>query len=329
MPRKQPVATASRDDGLIANIALLYYKEGLNQSEIAKRTGLSRATIVNYLRDARESGIVDIRVQGRTMSQAPEARALRDKFELDDVYIADAGTGLDGSEPDPEESLRQTARVAASAFRDIVKPGDRIGVAWGQTMKLMADNLAPEQLPGAEVCQIIGAMDTTRLLATETCAIEIASKIGAVCHTLHTPAVLSSQELAASLRQEPTIRTQLDRLGRLDCIFTSVGNLDPTGHLVTSGIVPREDLGDVVAGGGVGFVCSLFLDAQGQPLALPLNDRMIAASVSDIQSVPRKVIAVSGASKRDATLAALKGRFATHLIIDRSLAKAILADTSG
>lgn len=303
---------------------MLYYKEGLNQGEIARRTGISRATVVNYLREARERGIVDIRVQGKPMTQSHEARDLRDRFGLEDVYVADTG--------DPDDApanLRQTARVAASAFFDIVSPGDRIGVAWGQTMTLMADDLSEHAVPGSEVCQIIGAMDTTRILATEACAIEIASKIGAVCHTLHAPARLASADLARALRGEPTIRAQLERLRSLDCLFTSVGDLNETAHLLTSGIITPDDLEEIRAKGGVSFICSRVLDRDGACIELDLYDRLIAAGLEDIRRPKSRVVVVSGQNKVEPVLAALRGGFVSHLIADTPVARALLASGAG
>ena len=61
------VAHSAKDENYLANIALLYYQEGLNQGQIADRLGLSRATIVNYLKEGRDRGIVDIRVNGESL----------------------------------------------------------------------------------------------------------------------------------------------------------------------------------------------------------------------------------------------------------------------
>jgi DNA-binding transcriptional regulator LsrR (DeoR family) len=61
------VAYSTKDENYLANIALLYYQEGLNQGQIADRLGLSRATIVNYLKEGRDRGIVDIRVNGESL----------------------------------------------------------------------------------------------------------------------------------------------------------------------------------------------------------------------------------------------------------------------
>ena len=50
----RPAFNSSRNDHLLANVALLYYGEGLTQNEIATRMGVSRASVVNYLRERSE-----------------------------------------------------------------------------------------------------------------------------------------------------------------------------------------------------------------------------------------------------------------------------------
>ena len=92
-------------------------------------------------------------------------------------------------------SLRHTARVAALALHDIINPG----TCWelhGETIKLIGEQLPNRGIPNTEVCQVIGSMESDRLLSAEDCAIQIANKIGAQCHTLHAPAILSSSSLA-------------------------------------------------------------------------------------------------------------------------------------
>ncbi len=55
-------------NSVLTNVALLYSGEGLTQSEIAKRMNVSRATVVNQLRESRELGIVDIRICGEALA---------------------------------------------------------------------------------------------------------------------------------------------------------------------------------------------------------------------------------------------------------------------
>lgn len=314
-----PTSLQPRDDSLLANVALLYYQEGLNQGEIAKRIGVSRATIINYLRESRERGIVDIRVQGEALSVSKESRELCRLYNLEDAYIAD--TGL---EEDPKLTLRQTARTAASAIHNILEPGDKIGVAWGETVKLLADYLPHREIPTSQVCQVIGSMDTDRLPAAETCAIQIAKRLGAVCHTLHAPAVLSSAQLAQSLRMEPAIKIQLDRLDTLDAIITSVGDLGESTHLVTSGIIGLEDLAQIKSAGGAGFICSCFVDKQGNYISFPLENRMIAIGLEGIRRTPKRIVVASGHNKANAVQAVIQGGFVTHAVLSKSLAQELL-----
>lgn len=43
-------------ENAVTEVAWLYYHDGLNQKDIAEALGISRATVVNYLQEARERG---------------------------------------------------------------------------------------------------------------------------------------------------------------------------------------------------------------------------------------------------------------------------------
>lgn len=309
----------SKDEGYLANIALLYYQEGLNQSDIAKRFGVSRATIINHLRESKERGIVDIRVSGKALHTSQMSRELKDKYKLSDAYIAYLGDSKDD-----KENSRHTARVAAQAFFNIVNEDDIIGVAWGETVKLISQELPNRVINNTHVCQVIGSMESDRMLSAEDCAIQIANKLGAECHTLHAPAVLSSEMLALSLRQEPAIAKQLERLSCLDVLLTSVGDLSAETHVVSSGILSEPELDKITHEGAVAFICSSFIDSSGSNLPFSLQKRMIAIPFPDIIKTPKRIMVASGLKKLKAVKAALKGGLVTHAILDSDLASKLL-----
>ena len=58
---------ARRRDYLI-RVAQLYYQDGLSQAAVARTLGISRPTVSNLLKECRESGIVEIRIQSPTSS---------------------------------------------------------------------------------------------------------------------------------------------------------------------------------------------------------------------------------------------------------------------
>lgn len=47
---------------LLCEIAHLYYVEDMNQQEIAKKLNVGRSSIARYLTEAKEQGIVQIRI---------------------------------------------------------------------------------------------------------------------------------------------------------------------------------------------------------------------------------------------------------------------------
>jgi deoxyribonucleoside regulator len=310
-------------EALIANVAILYYGEGLTQGEIAKRMKVSRATIVNMLRESRERGIVQIRVEGRTLSGSNLAHDLREKFCLTDVYIARSAP--EGDTDDPKCTLSHLARVAAMAFLDILEPGDRVGIAWGETILAVSNELPHSPSENIEVCQMIGSMNSTRVSASETCAIQIANKLGARCFTLHAPAMVSTAELAHLFRTEPTINTQLDRLRSLDLTMASIGDVSDSTHLVAAGVARQDELRAARKAGAVGVICCRYINAKGSPLPMAPDDRLIAADLQTLRRARKRLLVVCGTDREAAVRAAIAGGLATHLCVDQTLAERLLA----
>lgn len=325
MPRDNTSkAGGNPKDMILANVALLYYGEGLNQSEIAKRMDVSRATVVNMLRDSRERGIVEIRVKGQMLSSSSLSSDLCEKYGLQDVYIS--RTHAVGSKKVPrQEMLDQLGRVAAMALMDIVQPGDTVGVAWGETIKAVSAATPRQSTADVTICQMIGSMVSDRVPASEDCTIRIASRMDARCFTLHAPAALSSAKLADQLRQEPMIATQLGRLKTLDLAVYSVGNTQGETHIVAAGIATADELDQAVSNGAKGVVCCRFIDADGQHVALPSDDRTIAIDIDELRATSRKFLVAGGLNRTDAVRAALAGDLVTHLCVDEALAISLLS----
>ncbi len=309
-------------EALIANIAILYYGEGLTQGEIAKRMKVSRATIVNMLRESRERGIVQVRVDGRTLSGSNLAHVLREKFGLDDVYIARSASSSAGNSD--RTALVHLARVAAMAFLDVLEPGDRVGVAWGETVLAVSNEMPHSPSEKVEVCQLIGSMNSTRVPASETCTIQIANKLGAKCFTLHAPAMVANADLAHVFRTEPTIHAQLERLKSLDLTMASIGNVADSTHLAAAGMARKDELQAARKAGAVGVICCRYINAKGETLHMAPDDRLIAADVPTLRSARKRLLVVCGTDREAAVRAAIAGGLATHLCVDQALAERLL-----
>jgi DNA-binding transcriptional regulator LsrR (DeoR family) len=314
-----------RGEYQLATTAMLYYKDGLTQNEIAKRLGVSRATVINHLRLAREHGIVDIRINGSSFSTNKLSKDIKARFGLEDVYIASIFDNGSSVEINSEENVvRKVARVAAMALCEIVSPNDVLGVAWGKTIQLLAEELPSLSKPGLSVLQMIGSMKSPLLVAAETCAINISRRFGADCYTLHAPAILTTSALANALRAEPTIKMQLEQLSGMNKTLFSVGSCLPRTHLLQSGIASSDDLDWYIKNGAVGIICGRFIDKKGDQVVGPLDERMIGVALDQLKAAETGILVISGQHKLDATLAAIRGGFATHLVLDEPTGKEFL-----
>ncbi|MDA4845072.1 sugar-binding transcriptional regulator [Hoeflea poritis] len=323
--KKSDIRRALHQDSVLANTAILYYKEGLTQNEIALRLGVSRQTVINYLRLAREQNIVDIRINGASFTVSNTSRDLRAKYKLADVYIA--GLTADGDSADvayKAQINRQVAQVGAMALHEILQPGELVGIAWGETIYHLANEAPYRIIEDLTVCQIIGSMTTPLVMTAEGCAISLASRLGAECHTLHAPAILTSVDLAEALRNEPVIREQLERLKTIDRSVFSVGNCDSDTPIVQSAITTDEEFDWYRARGAVGVLCGRFIDSSGTHIKGPMDGRMIGIDLSCLKERANGILVAGGPAKFDAISATLNGGYVSHLVTDERTAQALL-----
>ena len=105
----------------MVTVSELYYKDGRTQQDIAERLGISRATVINYLKQSRDQGLVEIKIKGSAYQGSELELELRRKYALKEVYI----TNTDHKRTAHEAHL-STARLAAKALEGLLKNGDRI-----------------------------------------------------------------------------------------------------------------------------------------------------------------------------------------------------------
>ena len=301
-------------------VAWLYYHDGRNQQEIAAALGISRATVVNYLQEAREAGLIRITLAAPAFTTHRLALALTERFGLAGAYVVpDEGA-------DAEESFQRVVRGAALWLPDLLEPGDLLGLAWGRTVYELAELVEPQQIEDLTVLQLVGSMATPYGFTAEACSTRLAQRMGALCLNLHAPAIISRAELAAELRDEPILRAQLDQLNRVNKLLFSVGTADADSHIVSSGLASRDDLAWHVAQGAVGVICGRFVDAEGRQVRGAMEERMIAVPLEHLVGLDMGILVTPGLDKVAASRAAIRGGYVTHLVTATSVAEALLAE---
>jgi len=316
-PRQRAPGRRSGESAVI-EAAWLYYHEGCNQSDIAARLGLSRASVVNYLQAAREQGLVRISLDSGAFTTHRLAAALCERFALSAAYVVPDG-GLDA-----EGRFHRVVRGAAEWLPELLGPGQRLGLAWGRTMYSLAEATARRPVANLTILQLVGSMATPYGFTSEACSTRLASRLGAGCVNLHAPAILSNAELAAALRAEPIIARQLTELERVRSFLFSVGTVTPDSHIVGSGVATLEELDWYVARGATAVLCGRFIDAAGQAIPGPLDARMIGIDLARMVRPELGLMVTPGSDKTDASRAAIRGGYVTHMVTSTGIAEALL-----
>jgi deoxyribonucleoside regulator len=322
MTRRRNLAQVSGENAVI-QVAWMYYQDGLNQQDIAQALGISRATVVNYLQEARETGLIRITLAAPAFTTHRLAQDLCERFGLTAAYvIPDEGAGA-------EEAFLRVVRGAANWLLDLIAPGDRLGVAWGRTVYELAEIVEARPVEDLTVLQLVGSMATPYGFTAEACSTRLAQRLGARCLNLHAPAILSRAALAADLREEPILKAQLDQLETVTKLLFSVGTATAESHIVLSGLATRADLDWHVARGAIGVICGRFIDAMGQQVPGPMEDRMIGIPLPRLVGLDMGILVTPGLDKVEATRAAIRGGYVTHLVTATTVAEALLATGQG
>lgn len=305
---------------IVVEAAWLYYHEGLNQSVIAERLGVSRATVVNYLQEARTKGYVKTALADSVFTEHHRALELSKRFGLQASYVV-----YDGR--DDDETLKRVARGAAEWLPQLLAPSDKLGVAWGQTIYKVAEACETNRAFDLEVIQLVGSMLTPYGFSSDSCSTILADRLSAKCVNLHTPAILTSDALAENLRNEPIIKSQLDRIATCNKAIFAAGSCDIDSHIVSSGIATLDDLAAYRNAGAVGVICGRFVDCDGRPVAGDLNNRIMGVELENLKGLDLGLLVSIGKEKVKPMLAAIRGGYVTHLVTSLSTAEIMLAST--
>jgi len=319
-PAKDPDHRATRQDETIIEAAWCYYHEGLNQNEIAQRLGVSRASVVNYLAEARRRDYVRISLDTGIFRGSALASRLKAAYGLTEALVVTQG--------DPDRAPERVIRAAADWLPQLLSPGDRLGVAWGETIYRLAEAAPPVPVPDLTVVQLLGSRPASLGFAAEACSANLARRLDALCINLHAPLLLSDQDLCARLKAEPVVAEQLEAVATCNKVVFAAGTCTDDSHIARTGLLSAEDLARQRDAGATGVICGQLIDSEGRPMLSGNEDRMIGVTLAQMAAKPAGILVAAGADRVAATRAALRGGYATHLATSSDIAAQLLEDTA-
>ncbi|WP_192363522.1 sugar-binding transcriptional regulator [Mesorhizobium mediterraneum] len=294
---------------MLHTVAKLHYEAEMSQVDIARRLGVSTATISRLLQRARVEGIVRIEVldlatpEGIT-TQLVEGLQLRDAAVIE-TPAAGALTALAA----PLGALLKQAELTA---------GSVVAIGWGRAIREVIQAGLP-RIPGVLTVAATGGMqqqaphfqinEFVRLAAEE---------FGGTPHFIHAP-YLPSSELREVFLGDAAIRDSVALWDRTDVAIVGIG----LPHAINPPEASAATLSEQALFHAAGDVIRHYFDAEGTLIPWEGEGRMIAMSPAQLRAVPLS-IGVAASEKAMAIIGAVRAGLINALVTDTKTAQAIL-----
>ncbi|MCR4403346.1 MAG: sugar-binding transcriptional regulator [Firmicutes bacterium] len=311
----------SFDKRVLHEIAHQYYELERTQEEIARSLGMSRSQVSRALKQARDAGIVLLKVIDPDVDYSDLARALKERFDLKDALVTG---GIDS----PRLLAQSLGRAAASYLARSVKDGSVIGVSWGATLREVATTLdgAVSASLKVTVVPLLGGLGQVAAdLQINELAARVAKSLGGVNLYLHAPSFVDTPAAKAAIMADSNIKRVVELWEHVDVALVGVGTFRPPSTLLERGGFPDAELRELRRMGAVGDMCMRFFDVHGSPLETPLNDRIIGVTLEELGRMKKVVAVAGGANKTEAILGALRSKVVDVIITDDAAARGVMS----
>ncbi len=317
--------------------AQLYYgklpnmSRPLTQGEIAKKLGISTSQVSYLLKEAYQEGLLESRIHApRSYILEGELVYTYQQFGLQQARVAI----VSGTE---YESIVIDAigDCAASFVEEELRPGMKVGISGGRTMRSMVEHITPNKLKGLKIYSVEsrGALE----VSANTIAANLAAKCedsevyGLTIPPLTSGSINDAQIVLDYLLSLPSISEAYDGLSSLDIAITGIATLlDPASSMKSAKYFEVDiKFIEEISKKAVGCIIWEFFDQKGRIVESDIHNRVLAIKLQQLQSMARspqkRVITVAGGKhKVEAIQAAIYGGFMDTLITDIETAEKLI-----
>ncbi len=293
--------------------ARMYYIDGKKQSEIAKHFNVSRPFVSRMLAEAKDEGIVDIKINVPEFDDAFFAEHLKRRYGLHDgIFVPD----------DNDKATNQALSLAAISLLDTLKTCN-LGVGWGHLIGAMVSYMANESAQDKTVrtvCPMIGnaGIAVRHYQSTDT-VLMFSKYLNAMPYFFNLPALPEDREERDVFCNTETYRQMLRQWSKIDTAFVNIGN-HPSVPDFASGARFGSLLREKKA---CGRLIAYFFNREGE---------IIESEQDFVMQIPLELLKkcknIVGLCSANTSLRALEGALSTgmftHLVARKTLVKSLL-----
>jgi DNA-binding transcriptional regulator LsrR (DeoR family) len=312
--RAEHKPTSAARASLMLQAAELYFLEDFSRAAIGEALGISRFRVARLLKEARETGLVNITLMRPDGLDPERAKRLQTDCGLDRAIVVPWS---------PESDLLQVlTEAAASYFVEHVEQSDILGLPSGRTAGRVARLITA--LPNCTIVQIAGVAAAASLWESPTETMRRVTQLTTgPSYPIFAPIVLSSLQAAETLRREPGIQDAYSFFPKLTKAMVAMAPWRP-GESMIHDSVSTEDQKFVSSFNPAVEVLANILDADGNQIVREFTDRSLAISLDLLRKVPDVIAVAGGESRHEAVLAAVRAKFINTLVTDSRTAQFII-----
>ncbi len=297
---------------LMTKVSWYYYIENMTQQKIGEVLDISRIRVIKLLEKARQTGIIQFKIREDWSDRMLIERQLISQYSLKDAFVIP--TSLN-----PDNTNETIAKAAAMYLSSRLSENNFINMGYGDTPGRILNNLATMTEHPITCISLTGGV-SYYLPNTESYV------FNAKLHLIPLPLLVSSKEMAAAMRNEPSVK-ELSRMVKLSgTSVVGIGGMDDSATIIQSGILGKNDFLYLKMRGAVGDILSHFIDKDGNLVQTGIEDRLISTSLEVMRNLENVVGVAAGPTKIAAIRAALNGGYLDVLITDEATAAALTAE---
>lgn len=305
---------------LLGEAAQLYYVEHYTQDRIARQLDLSRSNVSRMLKEARELGLVEIRVRPPLEVASDLGYELRSRLGLRECLVLSSRRGSSG----PEDASSALGAFGARFMQETIVDGDIIGVGWSNAVHGVVRSGHLREREGVTVVPLIGSLGSVPDLDGASTSGALARSLGAGVHFLQAPILVADRAVRDGLLRDKHIAGTLALARRADIMMAGVGTIDTDMGQYRAGYLDDESLGYIHANEAVGEICGSYFAVDGTRVPLEMNERTMGLGFEDLVRIPVRVAMGWGARKAPANIGAARAGLVNVLVTGEETAKEML-----
>ncbi len=302
----------------LTSVAIMKYKLGLSQAEIAKRMNVSSMTISRLLDTALNLGIIKISVETSIKENSELSQIIRDLYGLKDAVIVSSQMF--------EDSLTTIAKASANYLDLVVTDKDKLGIAAGRTLGNVLPFVRFPFITDSAKFEVIQLQGGSFIMGQSNPVTSIGyfvNRFSAKGFLLQQP-MYAPTEASLSLIHDNYLPEFERKWKSCSILLTGVGHFNENCLQMVEGLFSEEDFEELREKRAIGDLFGRWFGEDGEYLDCSCNRRLISIPSSFLSDIPVRILVSSGAEKIPSIKAVLNKRYLNVLITDEVTARGLL-----